>query len=277
MDGEEKMEGTEKLEQLKAWLGGQERVIVSYSGGLDSSLLACVAKEVLGDRSLCVILDSPALPRGELSAAEDTARALDLRFRVLPFPFLIPTVSCNSPHRCYHCKRASAEVLKQVAEEEDTACIVDGLNLSDYQDFRPGIRGSDEAGIRHPLVEAGLTKDDIRSLARDMGLSFWSKQPSACLASRIPYGQEITVRKLMMVEQAEDLLKGLGLGQLRVRLHEGLARIEVAEDNLDLAWSLRSVLVPELKRMGFSYVTLDLEGYRTGSLNESLGSRDLDG
>jgi uncharacterized protein len=176
----------------------------------------------------------------------------------------------NPATRCYICKKKSAAVLKNIARENGIKCIADGVNLSDCQDFRPGIQACNEEGIWHPFVESGITKEDIRTLAHSLGLAIWDKPSSACLSSRIPYGERITEGNLGMVEEAEEYLKRLGFGQLRVRAHGRTARIELLKSDAQRALNKRDEIVLRLKGIGFKYVTLDLEGFRTGSMNEVL-------
>lgn len=264
-------ERAEKLERLKEILREDERILIAFSGGLDSSFLAMVAAEVLGDGALLVTFDTEAMPRSELLEAEKMARSLGLRQRIVGYRILeSEDVANNPPDRCAICKKGIAKALKKIAEEEGIGRLADGVNLSDYDDYRPGIRASDEEGIIHPLAEAGLAKPDIRDLAKEMGLSFWDKPPMACLASRIPYGERITPDKLRMVEEAEDFLRGLGLGTVRVRVSGRTARIEAEERDLEGILGMREEVAKELRRVGFLYICLDLEGYRTGSANEVL-------
>jgi uncharacterized protein len=176
----------------------------------------------------------------------------------------------NPVIRCYICKKKSAAVLKNIARENGIKCIADGVNLSDYKDFRPGIQACNEEGIWHPFVESGITKEDIRSLAHGLGLAIWDKPSSACLSSRIPYGERITEGNLGMVEEAEEYLESLGFRQLRVRTHGQTARIELLKSDAQRALNKRDEIVLRLKGIGFKYVTLDLEGFRTGSMNEVL-------
>jgi uncharacterized protein len=266
------MNRSKKIADLKDKIAGKGRILVSFSGGVDSGLLAKLAADVLGEKALCVLLDSETFARGERKAAEELAREMGLNFLLADGSAIVGSegFACNPADRCYICKKASSTILKRIAEERGISCIADGANLSDLQDYRPGARASDEEGIWHPFAEAGMTKADIRDAARAMNLSFWNKPSSACLASRIPYGERITPEKLKRVEEAEELLKGMGFGQLRVRAHGMLARIELSQEDLGKALSCREAIADALKAVGFQYVALDLEGFRSGSLNEVL-------
>ncbi len=261
----------DKLGKLKRMLSRKDKILIGFSGGVDSTLLAKVAADVLGERALSVILDSETLSRRELEQAEALARDLGVRFQVARYTALEDEAFAGNPgDRCYLCKKASAKVLKEIAAREGIACIADGVNTSDYEDYRPGIRACQEEGIWHPFVDAGISKSDIRAISKQLGLKIWDKPSSACLASRIPYGQKITQESLVKVETSEDILKDLGLDQVRVRVHGDLARIEVPQGDIDRVLKSREWIVKGLKDAGFRYVTLDLKGYRTGSLNEAL-------
>jgi len=266
------MSSSEKLQDLKDKLARKGCILVSFSGGVDSSLLAKVASDLLGEKALCVLLDSETLPRSERKAAEELARSMGLNLLVADGSAIMESeeFTRNPFGRCYICKKGSSNVLKKIAEQRGIGCIADGANLSDLQDYRPGMQASDEEGIWHPFAEAGITKEDIRKTARAMGLPFWNKPSSACLASRIPYGERITEEKLQRVEEAEERLKSMGFGQLRVRAHGKLARIELSQEELKRALACRERIAETLKALGFQYITLDLEGFRSGSMNEVL-------
>ncbi|NPV61500.1 MAG: ATP-dependent sacrificial sulfur transferase LarE [Methanotrichaceae archaeon] len=262
-----------KLEKLKKAIAEKGSLLVAYSGGLDSSFLAKVAGDVLGDSALCLILDHEGLPRSELQYAQELARSLGLRCLTVKASLLKrPQVFENPPDRCYHCKKEFCRRLKEVASNENIAWVADGANLSDLQDFRPGLKACEEESIWHPLMEAEMTKEDIRAISREMGLPFWNRPPSACLASRIPYGEEISQQKLARIEEAEEFLRGLGLGTgpMRVRSHGDMARIETCAGDMSGVLALREMIVYRLKGLGFRYVVLDLDGYRSGSMNEAL-------
>jgi len=259
------------LSDLKDRIRDKGRLLISYSGGVDSSLLARVAHDVLGEGAVAVILDSETYPRRELEEAVALAESLGLNLRVEKFSILDDqSFSQNPANRCYICKKKSIKILKRVALEEDIACIADGVNADDLDDYRPGIAACSEEGIWHPFVDSKITKKDIRSLAWDLELPVWNRPSSACLASRIPYYDRITREGLRMVEEGEEYLKSLGFGQLRVRMQGRTARIELEEQELEKALIQREEIVKRLKSIGFEYVSLDLEGYRSGSLNEVL-------
>lgn len=261
----------EKLESLKAVLASCKNVLISFSGGVDSSLLAVVARNILGRDALCVILDSETMPKRELARAEEMAASLDLNCISVKHSMLHdPEFAENPPDRCYFCRRASSRILLDIAAERGIGRVADGLNTSDYDDFRPGIRASEEAGIWHPFVEAGISKGDIRKIAQGLGLNFWNRPASACLASRIAYGEKVTAEKLEMVEKAEDLLHDMDISQVRVRAHGPVARIEVMEEDMKKVLLNKDRIVKDLLEIGFGYVALDLRGYRTGSMNEGV-------
>jgi uncharacterized protein len=265
------MNQADKLEDLKKRIAEKGKLLVAYSGGVDSSLLARVAHDALGGNALAVILDSIVMPRSELLSAKEQARSLGLNYRVAEFPILKDEQFFTNPvTRCYICKKRSAAVLKSIAKEEGIGCIADGVNLSDFRDYRPGIAACDEEGIWHPFVDTAITKEDIRAQARNLGLALWNKPSAACLASRIPYGQPITQESLRMVEEAEEYLRSLGFLQHRVRSHGRVARIELQEQDMARAMKCRDMIAKTLKAIGFDYVALDLEGFRSGSMDEGL-------
>jgi uncharacterized protein len=265
------MNWRDKLIDLRRKIAEKKRILVAYSGGVDSSLLAWIASDILKENALCVIMDTETLPRSELLHAEELARSLGLNYVVKKFSILSrDDFAENSPNRCYFCKKASFEELLSLAKEMEIDCIADGVNLSDYDDFRPGIAACQEMGIWHPFVDSGISKEDIREIARNMQLSFWDRPSSACLASRIPYGEEVRVENLLMVELAEDFLKGLGFVQVRVRAHGKLARIELQEEDMQKALSLKDEIAKYFKSIGFLYTTMDLQAFRSGSMNEML-------
>ncbi len=248
-------------------------VLVAFSGGVDSAFLLKVAADSLGRNVLAVTAVSPTYPQEEHDRACALARALGVRhISIFTDELADPTFASNPPNRCYHCKKALFGKLREIAARENLRVIVDASNADDLSDYRPGRKAAEEAGIRSPLVEAGLVKAEIRLLSKEMGLETWDKPSAACLASRLPYGERITPEKLRRIDAAEKILRELGFKQVRVRSHGDLARIEVESEALPKLASpgTRDHVAAELKKLGFTYVTLDLLGYRTGSLNEAL-------
>lgn len=261
-----------RLESLRGLLAGLGSVVVAYSGGVDSSLLLRVAREVLGEGALGVIGRSDSYARGELEMALEQAASIGARVEIVTTGELSdPAFRSNPADRCYHCKSELYRELSLVAKRMG-AVVVDGTIADDLADWRPGRRAGEEQAVRSPLAELGFTKAEVRAAAAQYGLASRDKPASPCLASRIPYGTEITRENLAMVEKAEELLRGLGFRELRVRHHGDMARIEVPAAELArfLEAPLRDRVVAGVKRLGYRYVALDLEGFRSGSLNEAL-------
>ncbi len=272
-----------KLIRLQDILRGMPSAVVAFSGGVDSAFLVAVAYDVLGERALAVTGVSPSIPASEVEEAKQLAQSIGVAHECIETSEMDdPDYVKNAPDRCFHCKDELYGRLAAIARERRFAFVLDGCNLDDTGDFRPGRRAASQHGVRSPLLEAELTKDDIRTLSLQRGLPTWDKPAMACLSSRIPYGTPVTVEALSLVERAEECLRSLGLRQLRVRhqvLASGdtMARIETDDEGMAILLSQRREVAEQLKALGYLYVTLDLAGYRTGSLNEALKPRSADG
>ncbi|HEV3484360.1 MAG TPA: ATP-dependent sacrificial sulfur transferase LarE [Vicinamibacterales bacterium] len=267
-----------KQQALYALLGDLPGVIVAYSGGVDSAYLAFAATQVLGDRALCITADSPSYPERHRSLALRLAREFSFLHEIIRTDEMSrPEYRANPANRCYYCKHELYTTLTGIARERGIATIVDGNNADDRGDYRPGRQAAREFGVRSPLDEAELTKDDIRELSRRAGLPTWDEPASACLSSRIPYFSEVTDEKLRMIERAETVLRDLGFRVCRVRHHDTMARIELAREEMPRALEadIAEAIDRELRAIGYTHVTLDLRGYRLGSLNEALRLRPV--
>lgn len=262
-----------KLEQLKALFAEMDQALVAYSGGIDSTLVAKVAFDVLGDRALAVTAVSPSLLPEDLEDACIQAEAIGIAHELVETHELKnPNYAANPVNRCYFCKSELHDTLKPLAWKRGYAYVIDGVNADDLSDYRPGIQAAKERGARSPLAEVGITKLEVREIAKHLGLSCWDKPAQPCLSSRFPYGEEITLAKLHRVGRAEAYLRKLGLKTLRVRSEGDTARIELPPDQLKefvLTMDLPA-LVERFQALGFIYVTLDLEGFRSGKLNQVL-------
>lgn len=268
-----------KFNHLKGFLSSLKAICIAYSGGVDSTFLLKIAKNVLKDNVLAITATSPTYPHHELKEATELAKKIGVKHLIISSNELkIPGFSENSTDRCYFCKNDLFQKLKEEAEKYGIKNIADGSNCDDQKDFRPGRRAAEELGILSPLIEAGLTKEEIRYLSQQIGLPTWNKPSFACLSSRIPYYETITEEKLRRIENAETFLRELGFTQFRVRHHDSLARIEFIPEEMSLLNNieLRSLIHTALKNLGFSYVTVDLLGYRSGSFNETLQLHEKD-
>ncbi len=271
---EDVMEDYERLKSLIREMGG---VVIGYSGGVDSTLVAKAATDALGDRAVCVVVESCMMAESEVEEAVAQAEALGLNLvRYRADALADPNVQQNPTDRCYHCKKGEFGSMVEIARERGLACVLDGTNADDTSDYRPGTRATAELGVRSPLRELGFGKEHIRAISKEIGLLTWNKPSRACLASRVPYGTRLTPELLKRIESAEAALAEVGFMQFRVRHHGKTARIEVPEEDIARAarGDIRRRIVGEFKKLGYTYVTLDLAGYRTGSLNEALRRGD---
>lgn len=269
-----------KLLALQQQLRGLGRVMVAYSGGVDSAFLAWVAHRQLGDNLLAVIADSPSLARSQMRDALEFAHEQGIPLQVIQTDELENLAyRKNDAARCFHCKDELFTVMEQFRQQNGFETIAYGVNVDDQGDFRPGQKAARQHGVSAPLLDAGLTKEDIRTLARDAGLRVWDKPASACLASRIEYGRAVTREALSAVEQGEEALRQLGFRQFRVRHHGQIVRIEIAKDELSRAMTpeMAAEFARIFKALGFTYVTLDLEGFRSGSMNAVLPLHSIRG
>lgn len=268
---------TLKSEKVREIIGSLGRVMIAFSGGVDSTLLLRLSKEILGDQVIAITASSEIIPQKEIEEAKRLAGEIDVSHHIISLnPLQNTSFVANPPNRCYYCKTDLYARLQSIAQHEGALFIADGTNQDDMKDFRPGQQAALEWGVRQPLLEARLNKADIRLMSRSLNLPTWNKPSMACLASRFPYGHEITEKRLRQVEQAEEIITNLGLKQVRVRLHdENTARIEVEPEAIKqlLALEERARIISELQNLGFIYITVDLKGYQAGSVNELIKER----
>ncbi|HIK46402.1 MAG TPA: ATP-dependent sacrificial sulfur transferase LarE [Leptolyngbyaceae cyanobacterium M65_K2018_010] len=263
----------EKLDRLKSLLADMDRALIAYSGGIDSTLVAKVAYDLLGDRALAVTAASPSLMPEDLEDAREQAAIIGIAHEIVATHELEnPDYASNPVNRCYFCKSELHDTLRPLAQERGYPYVVDGVNADDLGDYRPGIQAAQERGARSPLAEVGITKLEVRQISQLLGLPWWDKPAQPCLSSRFPYGEAITLEKLHRVGRAERYLRTLGLRTLRVRSVGDTARIEIPAQHIKnfIACNDLEALVKAFQGYGFTYVTLDLEGFRSGKLNQEL-------
>jgi len=257
---------SDRFERVGGIVRDLSPVIVAYSGGVDSSLLAALVSRNPDGKARYILIDSPLMPRRAVDEALRIAEELGIDCEVVPFAILDDGAFCENPvDRCAVCKRAQSRILKEIG---DGATIIDGANTSDLGEFRPGLSVSDEEGIIHPFIEADIGKEEIREMAHECGYSFRDKPSDACLATRIPYGEPITCEKLSIIEKGEEILREMGFSRFRFRIHGDIARIEVLPEEFGLALAGHHEIVVAVRELGLSYATLDLAGFRSGSMDE---------
>jgi pyridinium-3,5-biscarboxylic acid mononucleotide sulfurtransferase len=268
----------DKLEILKRRLKEYHSAVIAFSGGVDSTFLARVAKDIYGDNLLLITATSSTYPFYELDEAKSLASLMGIKHKVIVSEEIdIPGYADNPPDRCYYCKSELFGKIKYIASKEGFEVIFDGSNADDLKDFRPGMKAKKEKGVLSPLADSGFTKNDIRHFSEELKLPTSTKQSYACLASRFPYGEKITKVKLDRLAIAEFEVRKLGFSQFRIRSHENLARIEFIPGEMNKAWTLKEQLAEICRKSGFNYITIDLDGYRTGSMNEVLSESDKKG
>jgi uncharacterized protein len=261
----------DKLQLLKSRLKEYKRAVIAFSGGVDSTFLARIAKDVFGDNLLLITATSSTYPFYELDEAKSLAAMLGINHKIIVSEEIeIPGYADNPPDRCYYCKSELFGKIKYIASKEGFDAILDGSNADDLKDFRPGMKAKQEKGVISPLADSGFTKNDIRHFSAELKLPTATKQSYACLASRFPYGEKITKVKLDRLAMAEFEVRKLGFSQFRIRSHENLARFEFIPAEMDKAWEIKDKLTEICKNSGFNFATIDLKGYRSGSMNEVL-------
>ena len=263
----------EKEQNLRRLMREMKRVLVAYSGGVDSAYLALIATQELGENAVCITGISPSVSQMQREEAAKIAGSFDFNFQTIETEELEnPAYQANPTNRCFHCKTELYGKLSSLAKNRKIKFVLDGTNTDDLGDYRPGKIAAQEKGVRSPLIEAGLSKDEIRKLSKIQNLPSWDKPASPCLSSRIAYGVPVTIERLSKVERGEEILRGLGFREFRVRVHDEIVRLEIAPAEMKLALSLQTTekLADKFRSLGFKYVTLDLHGYRSGSMNKAV-------
>ena len=265
------MINNEKYNELIKYLKGLGKVVLAFSGGVDSTFLLRVAKEALGDNVKAVTIMSPYIPKWEIAEAKEIAKELGVQHEIIEAP-IIDSIKFNPENRCYLCKTAVFSMILSIAKKQDYNCVIDGTNLDDISDYRPGLKALKELEIKSPLLECKVTKAEIRAFSKELGLNTWDKPAYACLLTRIPYGNELKVEDFEKIENAEKYMMSIGFRAIRVRCHGDLARVEVSKNDRSKLFdeALLDTIAKKIKECGFKYVTLDLQGYRVGSFNETM-------
>jgi len=261
----------EKEQNLRRMMREMKRVLVAYSGGVDSAYLALIATQELGENAVCITGISPSVSQMQREEAAKIAESFDFNFQTIETEELEnPAYQANPTNRCFHCKTELYGKLSALAKNREIKFVLDGTNTDDLGDYRPGKIAAQDKGVRSPLIEVGLSKNEIRKLSKSQNLPSWDKPASPCLSSRIAYGVPVTIERLSKVERGEEILRGLGFREFRVRVHEEIVRLEIAPNEMQLALSLQMTekLADKFRSLGFKYVTLDLHGYRSGSMND---------
>ncbi|MCB2358558.1 ATP-dependent sacrificial sulfur transferase LarE [Clostridium estertheticum] len=261
----------EKYNELIKYIKGLGKVVLAFSGGVDSTFLLKVAKEALGDNVKAVTIMSPYIPKWEIAEAKELAKKLGVQHEIIEAP-IIDSIKFNPEDRCYHCKTAVFGMILAIAKEQDYNCVIDGTNFDDISDYRPGLKALKELEIKSPLLECKVTKAEIRAFSKELGLNTWDKPAYACLLTRIPYGNELKVEDFEKIENAEKYMMSIGFRAVRVRCHGDLARVEVSKNDRSKLFdeALLDTIAKKIKECGFKYVTLDMQGYRVGSFNETI-------
>ncbi|WP_459476320.1 ATP-dependent sacrificial sulfur transferase LarE [Clostridium saccharoperbutylacetonicum] len=265
------MINNEKYNELVNYLKGLGKVVLAFSGGVDSTFLLKVGKEALGDNLKAVTIMSPYIPKWEIAEAEELVKELGVKHEIIKAP-IIDSIKFNPEDRCYLCKTAVFNMILDVAKTQGYDCVIDGTNFDDISDYRPGLKALKELAVRSPLLECKITKAEIRAFSKELGLNTWDKPPYACLLTRIPYGNELKEEDFEKIENAEKYMMSIGFRAVRVRCHGDLARIEVSKDDRSKLFNeeLLDTIAEKIKECGFKYVSLDLQGYRVGSFNETI-------